>query len=179
MKVVFLVWLQLGICAWVGWGQRSSPQSTCAVTISARSPSDRQTSSITFLTVPNAFAVHSLGSEQGVLNLGSISYFGRADEIGPDIHQQKDSFSVSTKFGLCLASSAHRPGTTTVRAFLQSSAPINQLWVDGVRLSTTPAVIGRQIPYDAITEHVLKVVIPVSMPAGHLLDSIGMTVTPN
>jgi hypothetical protein len=178
MKVVFLVWLQLG-CACAGWGQRSSSHPICAVAISARSPSGQQTSSITFLTVPNALAVHSLGSEQGVLNLGSVSYFGRADGIGSDIHLQEDSFSVSTKFGLCIASNSHRPGTATVSAFLQSSDPIKMLWVDGVRLSTTPAIIGRQIPYGAITEHVLKIVIPVSMPAGQLLDLIGMTVTPN
>jgi hypothetical protein len=179
MKVIFLVWLHLGICACAGWGQRPSSHFTCAGAIYARSASDRQTSAITFLTMPSSSAVYSLGSERGVLDLGTVSYFGRANGTGSDIHQQKDSFSVSTKFGLCIASSSHHSGTVTVSAFLHSSNPIKMLWVDGVQLSTTPAVIARQIPYDAITEHALKIVIPVSVPAGHLLDSIGVTVTPN
>lgn len=73
----------------------------------------------------------------------------------------------------------HRAGTATVSAFLLSPNPLRAVWVDGVRLSMTPGIIGRQVSYGAITEHVLKIAVPISMPAGQLLDSIGVIVTPN
>ena len=87
---------------------------------------------------------------------------------------------MSTRFGLRVdLSNGHDAGTVTVSAFLLSSDPLGTVWVDGVRLSTTPGIIGRQVSYGAITEHVLKIAVPISMPAAQLSDSIGVIVTPN
>jgi len=180
MKAVVLIWLQLGICACAGWGQRLPSHPARATALPVGTHLDIGIPSITFLTVPNASPVYAQGADQAVLNLGSLSYFRPVDIKTSNAQLQKDSFLVSTRFGLCITlSNSQRAGTSTVSAFLKSSDPLRNVWVDGIRLSITPGIIGRQIPYGAVTEHVLKMVIPTSMPQGQLLDSIGVIVERN
>jgi hypothetical protein len=180
MKVIILIWFLLGISVGVACGQRPPPHSARAAAIPSHSQADRETTSITFLTAPNGSPVHSLGPDQGVLNLGSFSYFPRAKVNGAEVQNQKDSFLVSTRFALRIGlSNSHRPGTATLSAFLLSPNSLRTVWLDGVRLSMTPAIIGRQESYGAITEHALKITVPSSMPAEQFLDSIGVIATPN
>ena len=180
MKVVIFIWFLLGTSAGVAWGQRTPSHTVPATTISSHAQPDRETALITFLTAPNAPVVHSLGSDQGVLNLGSFSYFPGTDVNGAEIRRQKDSLIVITRFGLRIdLSNGHGAGTATVSAFLLNPRLLETVWVDGVRLSTMPGVIGRRVSYGAITEHGLRIAVPISMPAGQLLDSIGVIVTPD
>jgi hypothetical protein len=180
MKVFTVILCLLGTSARVAWGQRPPSHTVPGTAIPARTQPDAETTSITFLTAPNGSPVHSLGSDRGVLDLGRTSYFQRGDTNGADIQRQKDSFVVSTKFGLLIAlSNGRRAGTATVSALLLSANPPGAVWVDGVRLSMTPGIIGRQVSYGVTTEHVLKLAVPVSMPPGQLLDSIGVIVTPD
>ena len=179
MKVIIFIFL-LGISVRPAWGQQPPSHAVRATAIPSHAPPDREISSITFLTAPDGSPVHSLGSDQGVLDLGSFSYCPRADVNGAEIQRNKDSFSVSTRFGLRVGlSNSHHAGTATVSAFLLSPNLLRTVWVDGVRLSMTPAIIGRQVSYGSVTEHTLKITVPISMPAGQVLDSIGMIVTPN
>ena len=180
MKLIIFIWFLLGISACVAWGQRPPSHTVRVTAIPSHMQPNRRTSWITFLTAPSGSPVHSIGSDHGVLNLGSLSYFPRADVNDVEILRQKDSFIVSTRFGVRIdLPNDHGAGTATVSAFLLSSDPLANVWVDGVRLSTTPGIIGRQVSYGAITEHVLKIAVPISMPAAQLLDSIGIIVTPD
>jgi hypothetical protein len=180
MKIIIFIWLLFGISVCVARGHRPTSHSVRATTIPSHTQPYREATSITFLTATNGPPVHSLGSDQGVLNLGSLSYFRRADVNGAEIQHQKDSFIVSTTFGLRIGiSNVHRAGTAIVSAFLLSPNPVQTMWVDGVRLSTTPGIIGRQVSYGVITRHVLKIAVPISMPAGQLSDLIGVIATPN
>jgi hypothetical protein len=180
MKVVIFIWFLLGSSVCIAKGQRPPPHTAHATSVPSHARPDRETISITFLTAPNGSPVHSLGSNHGVLNLGSFSYFLRADANGAEVQRKEDSFSVASTFGLRIGlSNGHRAGTATVSAFLLRPDPLRTVWVDGVRLSMTPGIIGRQVPYGAVTEHVVKIALPISMPAGQLLDSIGVIVTPN
>jgi hypothetical protein len=136
--------------------------------------------SITFLTVTDGAPVLSVGPGEGILNLGSLSNVGRAGERGVQTRLQKDSFVVSTKVGLRVdVTTSSRGGMATLSAYLLSPNPFGAVSVDGVQLSMTPGIIARQVTYGAITEHVLKIVIPASMPAGQLIDLIGVIATPN
>ena len=180
MKLIIFIWLLLGISVCVARGQRPTSHSVRATAIPSHAQPYREATSITFLTATNGSPVHSLGSDQGVLNLGSFSYFRRADVNGAEIQHQKDSFVVSTAFGLRIGiSNVHRAGTAVVSAFLLSPNPSRIIWVDGVQLSMTPGVIGRQVSYGVITEHALKIAVPISMPAGQLSDLIGVIVALN
>jgi hypothetical protein len=180
MKVIIFIWFLLGSSVCIAKGQQRPSHSVRATAIPSHAQPDRETTSISFLTAPNGSPVHSLGSDQGVLDLGSFSYFLRADVNGVEIQRHKETFSVSTRFGLRIGlSNSHRAGTATVSAFLLSPNLLRTVWVDGVRLSMTPAIIGRQVSYGAVTEHTLKIAVPISMPAGQVVDSIGVIVTPN
>jgi hypothetical protein len=178
MKIMLLIWFLLGISVRVARGQRTP--SHAAQAISSHAQPHRQTVSITFLAVPNGSPVHNFASDQATLDLGSFSYFPRFDVKGAEIQRQEDSFIVLTRFGLCIdLSNGHHIGTATVSAFLLSPNFIGNVWVDGLRLSITPGIIGRQVRYGAFIEHILKIAVPISMPAGQLLESIGVIVTPN
>lgn len=180
MKVIIFIWFLLGISACDAWGQRPVSHTVHGTAIPFHAQRDRETNSITFLAAPNGSPVHCLGSDAGVLNLGSFSYSPRADVTGAEIRHQKDSFIVTTRFDMRIGlPNSHSAGTATVSAFLLSSNPLRTVWVDGVRLSMTPGIIGRQVSYGGITEHVLKIAVPLSMPAGEISDSIGVIITPN
>jgi hypothetical protein len=180
MRVIIFILFLLGARVCIARGQHSPPQAVHATAIPSHAQPDRETISITFLAAPNGSPVHSFGSDHGVLDLGSLSDSPRADVHGVEIQRHKDSFMVSTRFDLRIGTSnGHRAGTATVSAFLLTPNPLRSLWVDGIRLSMTPGIIGRQVAYGAITEHVVKIAVPISMPAGQLLDSIGVIATPN
>jgi hypothetical protein len=180
VKLITLIWFLLGISTCIAKGQRSRTHTVPATAIPLHAHRKQEAISITFLTAPNGSPVHSLGSDQGVLDLGRFSYFSRGDISGAEIQDQKDVFTVSTRFDLRIGDlNSRRAGTATLSAFLLGATPSQIVSVDGVRLSMTPLIIGRQVPYGAVTVHVLKIVIPTSMPAGQLLDSIGVMATPN
>jgi hypothetical protein len=180
MKRIIFIWFLLGVSVCVARGQRPPSHTLRVKAIPSHAQSNRASSWITFLTAPSGSPIRSLGSDHGELNLGSFSYFPRTDGNDADILRQKDSSIVSTRFGLRIdLPNGHGAGAATVSAFLLSSDPLVSVWVDGVRLSTRPVIIGRQVSYGAITEHVLKIAVPISMPAAQLLDSIGVIVTPD
>lgn len=136
--------------------------------------------SITFLTVANGAAVHSAGLDESTLNLGTLSNVTRENENGVQIQSQKHSFVVATRIGMRvdLSNSSHA-GTATVGAYLLSPDPSRTVSIDNVRLSLTPAIIGKQVAYGATTLHTVRIVVPASMPPGQVLDLIGVIVTPN
>lgn len=177
--IVFLLFLW-GIGIGSAQAQRSKPVSRQAAPITLYARSEAKIASVTFLTVSNGAPVQSAGLDQGTLNLGIVSNATRADENGAQIQSQRDSFVVATRIGLRVdLLNSSRAGTATVSAYLLSPDPLRTVWVDGVQLSMTSEVIARRVPYGAVTEHVLKIVVPASMPPGQMLDLIGVIVTPN
>jgi hypothetical protein len=180
MKRIVFIWFLLGISICYAKRQGSAHASRRATAISLRARSEAGNSSITFLTVTNGVVVQLVGSGQGILNLGSLSNVARSDEHGVQIQPQNDSFVVSTRVGLRVdLSNSSRESTATVSAYLLCPDPLGTVSVDGVQLSTTPAIIARQVSYGATTEHVLKIVILASTPPGQLIDLIGVIATPN
>jgi hypothetical protein len=180
MKRMMFIWLLLGISICLARGQASAPASRRATAISSLARSQAGNTSITFLTVTNGAPVQLVGSGQSILNLGSLSNVARSDEDGVQIEPRNDSFVVSTRVGLRVdLSNSSRERTATVTAYLLGPDPLGTVSVDGVQLSTTPAIIARQVSYGTTTEHVLKIVILASMPPRQLIDLIGVIATPN
>jgi hypothetical protein len=179
-RIVFIWFLVLGFGICFAEGQRSGPANRSNTAISLRARSEMVNASITFLSATDGAPVLNVGLGEGILNLGSLSYVAQANEPGVHTEMHKDSFVVSTKVGLRVdVTNSGRGGMATLSAYLLSPHPFGTVAVDGVELSITPGIIARQISYGAITEHVLKIVVPASMPAGQLVDLIGVIVTPN
>jgi hypothetical protein len=180
MKRIVFIWFLLGISICFAKGQGPAPASRRTTATSLRARSEAGNTSITFLTVTDGAPVQLVRSGQSILNLGSLSNVARSDEHGVHVQPQNDSFVVSTRVGLRVERSnfTHK-STATVSAYLLGPDPLATVSVDGVQLSTTPAIIARQVSYGATTEHVLKIVILASMPPGQLIDLIGVIATPN
>jgi hypothetical protein len=180
MKRIVFIWCLLGVNICFAKGQGSAPVGRRTAAIGLRARSEAGSTSITFLTVTNGAPLQLVGSGQSILNLGSLSNVARSDEHGVQIQPQNDSFVVSTRVGLRVdLSNSSRESTATVSAYLLGPDPLGIVSVDGVQLSTTPAIIARQVSYGATTEHILKIVILASMPPGQLIDLIGIIATPN
>ncbi len=179
-RIVFIWFLFLGMGIPFAKGQRSAPANRSNTATRLRARSEMVNASITFLTVTDGAPVLSMGLGEGILNLGSLSNVARADERGVQTQMQKDPFVVSTKVGLRVdATNSSRGQMATLSAYLLKPNPFGTVSVDGVELSMTPGIIARQVSYGAITEHVLKIIVPASMPAGQLVDLIGVMATPN
>jgi hypothetical protein len=175
-----LLWFLLGIGTVLAQAQRAKSANRVAPAMTLQARSEATIASFVFLTVAGGAPVQNAGSDQGALNLGLVSNTPRADANGVQIESEKDSFVVAARVGLRVdLSNPSRAGTATVSAYLLSPDSSRTVSVDGVQLLPTPSIIARHVPYGAITEHVLKIVVPVSMPAGQLLDLIGVIITPN
>jgi hypothetical protein len=179
MKAMVLLWALAGISTGLCQAQRSKPMNVRepALVRESRQPA---TVSITFLRAPNGAPVQEAGRDRGTLLLGSVSNTARADHDGAQIRPQGNSFEVSTRLGWRVdLSDSKAAGSATVSGYLLSADPMRTVWLDGVKLSTTPGIIAKNVPYGTTSEHELKVVIPISMPAGPMVDLIGIVVTPN
>src|ERR1700733_6376363 len=180
MKSKLFLWFLLGISTVLAQAQRAKSPNRVAPAITLQPRSEATITSITFLTVAGGAPVQNAGSDQGALNLGLVSNTPRANANGVQIESEKDSFVIAARVGLRVdLSNSSRAGTVMVSAYLLSPDPSGTVSVDGVQLSLTPGIIARHVAYGAITEHVVKIVVPVSTPAGQLLDLIGLIVTPN
>lgn len=180
MKPVLLLWFLLAGGLGFVSAQRVKPPGTRARTVALYTRSEARVPSITFVTVANGATVHSAGSDEGTLNLGIVSNATRNNENGIRIQSQKDSFVVATRIGVRvdLSNSSHT-GTATISAYLLSFDPWRTVWMDGVQLSTMPAIIARQVHYGATIQHAVRIKVPAAMPAGQVLDLIEMIVTAN
>lgn len=179
MKAI-LMCLLFGMNVCVAWGQRTPGRSVRAAPIPPHEQLAPEKILISFLEVAGGSPVHRLGPDESVLVLGSVSNSPHGDAGGIEVQPQKDSLMVSTRFGIRIGLANERhAGARTLSAFLVSPNPLRIVWVDGVRLSATPSVIERQVSYGGVTEHLLRILIPVSAPAGQWLDSIVVVVTPD
>src|SRR5271156_74542 len=146
MKCLVFIGFLLGITTCFAKGQRSAPANRGTTALSLRARSEAGNTSITFLTVTNGSPVQ-MGSGEGILNLGRLSNVARSGEHGVQIQPQNDSFVVSTQVGLRVdLSSSSDERTATVSAYLLGP-PLGTVLVDGVQLSTTPAIIARHVSY--------------------------------
>ena len=91
MKVIIVILFILGISVGVAKGQRPRTHSMPGDRDSSSCAQEQRSISITFLTAPNGSPVHSLGSDQGVLDLGRLSYFSKVDVNGAEIQRPKES----------------------------------------------------------------------------------------
>jgi hypothetical protein len=180
MKLIVFLWFLLAIDIAFAHAQRRPRPSTRPAAIRMRARPEMAIASITFLQVSTGVPIQRVGADQGILNLGTLSNVAQEDHNGAQIHPQKDSFVVVTRLGMRVdLPDSGRAGTATVSAYLLSTDPLRTVSLDGIRLSMTPEIIARHVSYGAITEHVLKVMVPASMPPGLLMDLIGVNVASN
>jgi hypothetical protein len=136
--------------------------------------------SVKVVALPTGAAISGT-SGQGVMNFGAVSKAAPATANGIQKKRQSGGLKVTTNFGILVENSAGStsPGTATVSAFLLYPDPDLELWVDGIKMSSTPQVIGRQLLVGAVSQHRLEIQISDERPPGPLNNLIGLMVSSN
>jgi hypothetical protein len=130
------------------------------------------------VALPTGANVQAAGSGFGSLNLGHVSWAHQTQAFGTSHKKDKQSFSVSTKIGLRLECSAADTGRiVSVAASLQQSDSRFNIAIDGVRLSTSPAVFSPSVLCGTTGEHTVEIGVPVTAAPGPISPSLIFQVT--
>jgi len=131
---------------------------------------------LTFVPFPKGAPVRSIAG-QGTLDLGRVSYLTGSSEEGVQVTRRKQTFTVSTRFGLQVGA-PNLQGTAKLVGLLSQAHPAIRVAVDGVELSTAPQIIQMAVRFGVVTEHRLEIEIPVSMPdaAAQVANAISFVV---
>jgi hypothetical protein len=118
--------------------------------------------SVSVVNLAASTSLHAAPAGAGVLDFGSVSYSG-SHNADVTVEQRKDSFIVTTAFGLLVKGSLRRASFATVSAFVSGANPQLTYRVDGRKLSSTPTVIVPQAAVGGVSRHRLEVEIPLSL----------------
>jgi hypothetical protein len=115
-----------------------------------------------------------------VLDLGSVSYAG-SHNSNIITEQKKNSFVVTTTFGLLVKDTSRHTGFATVSAYVSSQSLQLTYRVDGRKLSSIPTVISVRHPIGGVSRHNLEVEIPNSLTERFAQQQVALQfeVTPN
>jgi hypothetical protein len=79
-------------------------------------------------------------------------------------------------FGIRIEGSA---ATATLRAFLESHDGRSVIRIDGIALTTVPALIDAQIPVGKLTTHTIEIEVPASVAEGTFASAVRWEVATN
>ncbi len=162
------------------WCQTASPAEKSGPRVAVRAKEPAPAIWVNFVPIPSGAPVRSVAGGQGTLDLGRISYMGGASVEGVTIIRKKNSFVVSTVFGLRMDSEPNT-GTAKLIGLVTAVNATNRISIDGVRLTALPQVIQMAMPCGAVTSHRLEIEVPVDAPemAAQVAQSIAFQVVAN
>jgi hypothetical protein len=97
---------------------------------------------------------------------------------GSDAMVDAGAMSKVTKrvFGIRIEGTA---ATATLRAFLESHDGRSVIRIDGIALTTVPALIDAQLPVGKVTTHTIEIEVPASVPEGTIASAVRWEVATN
>jgi len=117
----------------------------------------------------------------GILDLGTVSYGSSSRNSNVQVRSSAGRIVVSTRVGLSLQDPAQH--LTAASLFASQALPESSyvLWLDGIRLTTTPQIIQGWVPVGKISAHRLEIEVPNSVTEKNpgLHNSIIFQVVPN
>lgn len=125
-----------------------------------QSTSNGQLSVTVVSLAANAPLMGTAGST--VMDIGTVSYAGSRNS-NVSIERKKNSFVVTTAFGLAVTDATHQAHFATVSAFVSGQNPRLTYRIDGRRLESAPTVVVPQVAVGSTTRHRLEVEIPNSL----------------
>lgn len=132
---------------------------------------------LTFSSVPGGVPVTGAGTDIGILDYGTVSAFEPLT-AGVNRTVGASDYTISTLFGVRVVRVLGTTATYTLQARLLTAQPIT--WrMDGVTITTTPAVVSTAQPYGSILAHTLGLVIPFSQPSGAVNATFEVTAVAN
>ena len=161
----FLSLLTIGFpLAGDGWAQRrdsSTPKHTSPTTLNMHVQSAGSVS-VVITTTPDGAPLAAAASGPRSLYLGSVSYGTGARVSNVRVSRLADRFVVSTRFGLSIQDASRRFSSAAVLASIAHPESVHTIWVDNVKLATTPQIIQGQARLGPTFEHRLWIEVPAS-----------------
>src|SRR5579875_513530 len=94
----------------------------------------------------------------GILNLGTVSYYGGSTNKGIQIQRNDENFAVTAPLGVKLESGSSSSGTASLKAWLSMPVDPYQVYLDNVLLTLQPTAIQNAMAM-GVTTHALKNVV--------------------
>jgi len=116
----------------------------------------------------------------GVLNIGTVSYFGGTSNKDIQIERGDENFSIIAPLGVKIGDAGGSQGTASIKAWLSLPVTPYQVYLDNVPLSLQPTAIDSETVM-GVTSHALKIVVPrnASGTSADFKATIGFEITEN
>lgn len=118
--------------------------------------------SVNFFSLPGSPRILA-AQGSGVVDLGKVSYATGSNTPGVSVERMSRAFDVRTSVGLRIGNVGEMGGgTAMLKVWLESPADPYGIWLDGVRLTTQPAVVDEHAQVGVVTPHELRIRVPSS-----------------
>ncbi len=116
----------------------------------------------------------------GVLDIGTVSYFGGTSNKGIRIERADQDFSIIAPLGVKIGTTSSSSGTASLKAWLSLPVEPYQVYLDNVLLTLQPTAVDSATAM-GITTHALKIVVPRSAngASADFKATIGFEITEN
>jgi hypothetical protein len=132
---------------------------------------------ISLLPSSTGTMMRSYGGGSASIDLGRVSYFEGARVPGSTSRKSRNSFVISTRFGLKIdCADGTRLSPVDVTVFLLDSDLPNVITVDGMQITSLLQPLTTSFLCGSTTEHRLDVEVPTSAPDGAIGSTVGFQV---
>lgn len=142
-----------------GWGQKGGTVRHTSKTVLTMQSESGGGLSVSFVSLSDGASL----AGQGGLDLGNVSYATHSQGANVQVRAATDRLVVSTKLGIAVQDPTGHFSRATLLASLAYPDALHVLWLDGVRLETTPQVVQGQVPVNKTTAHRLEIDVPTSL----------------
>lgn len=160
-----------------GWAQKGSTASHTSKPVVNMKAQGAGGLSVSFVGLSDGAGM----AGQHALDLGSVSYASRSRTANVQLQALADRLVVSTRLGIAVQDPTGHFSRATLLASLAYPDSTHILWLDGIRLATTPQVVQAQVPVNKTSAHRLQIEVPTSLPEkdAAVHNSIIFQVVPN
>jgi hypothetical protein len=142
-----------------GWGQKGGTANHTSKTVINMRSEVAGGLSVSFVSLPDGAGL----AGQHALDLGSVSYTAQSKNSNVQIRAVADRLVVSTQLGIAVQDSSGHFSSATLLASLAYPETLHVLWLDGMRLETTPQVVEGRVPVNKTSAHRLEIEVPTSL----------------
>lgn len=160
-----------------GWGQKGSTARHTSKTVLNMQSEGAGGLSVTFVSLSDGAAL----AGKSALDLGSVAYATHSKSPNVQVRAVTNRLVVSTQLGIAVQDATGHSSRATLLASLAYPDAFHVLWLDGVKLETTPQVVQSQVPVNKTSAHRLEIDVPTSLSEkdAALHNSIIFQVVPN
>jgi hypothetical protein len=180
-RIVTTLVLVLGISWTNAWSQRRPAGGRGSHPVVVRSAKSEGSLAVSIVPVAGGPSFTAVPSGLSSMQLGAVSSGTGARNAGVAVERRQHSMVVRALFGLKVENPGAQQGTATLSAFLFRVDPRCDIFLDGLKLGTSPRLIEGRAAYGVSSPHRLEVEIPSSVPESQsqIVDNVGFLAVPN